>query len=120
MALAAGVKVTLTVCDLPASSSGNCLGSKLVFQPSAAVVFRDHGQLTVLAGIGFPAEAAAFTGKRQARLAENRDGEIEIGRCGLALGVQCKLILTGRSIARQCYGRFDVLRLAGLDWDAGE
>src|SRR6516164_3056766 len=86
----------------------------------AAVVFRDDGQLAVLAGIGFAAETTAFPGERQTGLADDGDGEVKIGRRGLALGVQRELVFAGRRIARQRHGGFDVLGLAGLYRDAGE
>src|SRR5262249_10989950 len=53
-------------------------------------------------------------------LADDRYREIEIRRCGFALGVKHKLVLAGRSIARQRHRGLDVLRLAGLDRDTGE
>src|SRR6516165_2119368 len=86
----------------------------------AAVVLRDDGQLAVLAGIGFAAETTAFPGERQTGLADDGNGEVKIGRRGLALGVQRELVFAGRRIARQRHGGFDVLGLAGLYRDAGE
>src|SRR6516164_2422052 len=86
----------------------------------AAVVLCDDGQLAVLAGIGFAAETAAFTGECQAGLADDGNGDVEIGRGGLALGVQRELVFAGRRIARHRHSGFDVLRLAGLYRDAGE
>src|SRR6516162_6854790 len=85
-----------------------------------AVVLCDQGQLAVLAGIGFAAETTAFACECQAGLADDSNGEVEIGRRGLALGVQRELVFAGGRIARQGHGGFDVLGLAGLYRDAGE
>src|SRR6202023_780403 len=86
----------------------------------AAVIADDDGQLAVLAGIGLAAEATALAGQRQPWLADDRDGEIEIGRSRLALGMERELVIAGRRVARQSHRGFDILRFARLDWNAGE
>ena len=76
--------------------------------------------MAVLAGIGLAAQAPAFAGQRQPWLADDRNGEIEIGRSRLALGVQRELVIAGRRVAWQGHRGFDVLRFSCLDRNAGE
>src|SRR5438552_1128437 len=50
-------------------------------------------------------------------------GDAEIGRFGEpagGAGAERRLVIAGRGLARNRQRRFDVLRLAGLDWDAGQ
>lgn len=125
--------MTWTDCDLPAARMDMSLGVEARFpavrrgcsegdiaRRFAAVIADDDGQRACFAGVGFAAEPAALAGKRQARLAEYRCAERQLGRRRLALGVHDELILAGWRITRQSHRCVDVFRLAGANRDAGD
>src|SRR5258706_2969837 len=86
----------------------------------AAVVAQYDGELAILTGIGFAAEPAALAGQRDAGLADDRQADRQIGARRLGLSVQRKLVVAGLGLARDRQRGLDILRLAGLDRDAGD